>query len=72
MGGMSITHWLIVLVVVVLIFGTKKLKNIGGDLGGALKSFRKSMSEDEPPTRLEADPKPGVATEKDAAKDRVE
>ena len=44
MGGMSITHWLIVLVVVVLIFGTKKLKNIGGDLGGALKSFRKAMN----------------------------
>jgi len=71
MGGMSITHWLIVLVVVVLIFGTKKLKNIGGDLGGALKSFRKSMSEDEP-TRLEADPKPEVAAEKEATKDRVE
>lgn len=38
-------HWLIVLVVVVLIFGTKKLRNIGGDVGGAVKSFKGAMSE---------------------------
>jgi sec-independent protein translocase protein TatA len=40
MGGLSIWHWLIVLLVVVLIFGTKKLKNIGADLGGAVKGFK--------------------------------
>ncbi len=40
MGYFSIWHWLIVLVVVVLIFGTKKLKNIGADLGGAVKGFK--------------------------------
>ena len=40
MGGISIWHWLIVLLVVVLIFGTKKLKNIGSDLGGAVKGFK--------------------------------
>ena len=40
MGGLSIWHWLIVLLVVVLIFGTKKLKNIGSDLGGAVKGFK--------------------------------
>jgi sec-independent protein translocase protein TatA len=40
MGTFSIWHWLIVLLVVVLIFGTKKLKNIGADLGGAVKGFK--------------------------------
>jgi sec-independent protein translocase protein TatA len=43
MGGLSIWHWLIVLVVVVLIFGTKKLRNIGQDLGGAVKGFKDGM-----------------------------
>ena len=43
MGGLSIWHWLIVLVVVVLIFGTKKLTNIGKDLGGAVKGFKEGM-----------------------------
>ncbi len=43
MGSMSIWHWLIVLVVVVLIFGTKKLRNIGQDLGGAVKGFKDGM-----------------------------
>ena len=40
MGSFSIWHWLIVLLIVVLIFGTKKLKNIGSDLGGAVKGFK--------------------------------
>jgi len=40
MGSFSIWHWLIVLVVVILIFGTKKLKNLGTDLGGAVKGFK--------------------------------
>lgn len=43
MGSFSIWHWLIVLVVVVLIFGTKKLKNLGSDLGGAVKGFKDGM-----------------------------
>ena len=43
MGSFSIWHWLIVLLVVVLIFGTKKLKNIGTDLGGAVKGFKDGM-----------------------------
>jgi sec-independent protein translocase protein TatA len=49
MGGLSIWHWLIVLVVVVLIFGTKKLRNIGQDLGGAVKGFKEGIkgAEDE-------------------------
>ena len=40
MGSFSIWHWLIVLVIVLLIFGTKKLRNIGADLGGAVKGFK--------------------------------
>ena len=43
MGSFSIWHWLIVLVVVVLIFGTKKLKNVGSDLGSAVKGFKDGM-----------------------------
>jgi sec-independent protein translocase protein TatA len=43
MGGLSIWHWLIVLLVVVLIFGTKKLRNMGADLGGAVKGFKEGM-----------------------------
>jgi sec-independent protein translocase protein TatA len=47
MGGLSIWHWLIVLLVVVLIFGTKKLRNIGSDLGGAVKDFKEGMRSDD-------------------------
>ena len=45
MGSFSIWHWLIVLVVVLLIFGTGKLKNMGKDLGGAVKGFKDGMRE---------------------------
>jgi len=45
MGSMSIWHWLIVLVIVLLVFGTKKLKNIGSDLGGAVKGFKDGMKD---------------------------
>lgn len=45
MGGLSPIHWLIVLLVVILIFGTKKLRNIGQDLGGAIKGFKQGMNE---------------------------
>ena len=45
MGSLSIWHWLIVLVIVVLVFGTKKLKNIGSDLGGAVKGFKDGMKD---------------------------
>ena len=48
MGSFSIWHWLIVLVVVLLIFGTKKLRNIGSDLGGAVKGFKEGMKDDAP------------------------
>ena len=45
MGSFSIWHWLIVLVIVVLVFGTKKLKNLGTDLGGAVKGFKDGMKQ---------------------------
>lgn len=45
MGSFSIWHWLIVLVIVALVFGTKKLRNIGGDLGGAVKGFKEGMKD---------------------------
>lgn len=45
MGTFSIWHWLIVLLIVVMVFGTKKLKNIGSDLGGAVKGFKDGMKD---------------------------
>ena len=45
MGSFSIWHWLIVLLIVVMVFGTKKLKNIGSDLGGAVKGFKDGLKE---------------------------
>ncbi|MFZ4539158.1 Sec-independent protein translocase subunit TatA [Propionivibrio sp.] len=45
MGSFSIWHWLIVLVIVMLVFGTKKLRNIGEDLGGAVKGFKEGVKD---------------------------
>jgi len=47
MGSFSIWHWLIVLLIVVMVFGTKKLKNIGSDLGGAVKGFKDGIKDGE-------------------------
>jgi sec-independent protein translocase protein TatA len=47
MGAFGPLHWIVVLIVVVLIFGTKKLRNIGGDLGGAVKDFKDAMSKEQ-------------------------
>ena len=49
MGSFSIWHWLIVLVIVLVIFGTKKLKNVGSDLGSAVKGFKDGMKTSEEP-----------------------
>lgn len=49
MGSFSIWHWLVVLVIVLLVFGTKKLRNVGSDLGGAVKGFKQGMKEAETP-----------------------
>jgi sec-independent protein translocase protein TatA len=47
MGSFSIWHWLIVLVIVLVVFGTKKLRNAGGDLGAGIKNFKQAMKEGE-------------------------
>lgn len=47
MGTLSIWHWLIVLAIVLLIFGTKKLRGAGGDLGGAIKNFKTALKDGE-------------------------
>lgn len=49
-GGISIWQLLIILVIVLLLFGTKRLRNLGGDLGGAIKGFKKAMNDDEAKT----------------------
>lgn len=75
MGGFSIWHWLIVLVIVALVFGTKKLRNIGEDMGSAIKGFRKGMQEGEEaskPAELKADPPSASAQANTNAKDRAE
>lgn len=61
MGSFSIWHWLIVLLIVVMVFGTKKLKNIGSDLGGAVKGFKDGMKEGSTPDEPATAAKPQVA-----------
>jgi len=63
MGGLSLWHWLIVLAIVALIFGTKKLRNMGEDVGSAVKSFRKSMQDDEPAPQIKPDPVASTGSE---------
>ncbi len=68
MGSFSIWHWLIVLIIVLLIFGTKKLRNLGADLGGAVKGFKDGIkdaaSEEKPAETVPppASPPPQVST----------
>ena len=69
MGSFSIWHWLIVLLIVVLVFGTKKLKNMGSDLGGAVKGFKDGMREGSAPA---ADPNQQVGVNKSADANTVD
>jgi sec-independent protein translocase protein TatA len=72
MGSLSIWHWLIVLLVVVLIFGTKKLRNIGADLGGAVKGFKdgmKSGDDKSAEAKTEIPPTAGQTIEGEAKKE---
>lgn len=55
LGGISIWQLLIVLVIVVLLFGTKKLRSLGGDLGSAIKNFKQSMNDGEKASEVEKD-----------------
>ena len=66
MGFGSIWHWLIVLVIVVLIFGTKKLKSAAGDIGGAVKDFKKAMNDDDEDKPSEESQKRLESDEQDA------
>ncbi len=57
MGSLSIWHWLIVLAIVVVIFGTKKLRNVGSDLGAAIRNFKDSMNEEQKKPQDDAETK---------------
>ncbi|QPF75233.1 Sec-independent protein translocase subunit TatA [Roseateles sp. DAIF2] len=72
MGSFSIWHWLIVLAVVVLIFGTKKLKNVGSDLGSAVKGFKDGMKDGGSSADSAAAPQQQVSTNKTADSNTVD
>jgi len=67
MGGLSLWHWLIVLVIVVLVFGTKRLKNVGQDLGEAVKGFKKGMQDDDAQQQRSTQALPPASPPQDAA-----
>ncbi len=72
MGSISIWHWLIVLLVVVLVFGTKKLRNMGADLGSAVKGFKEGMKSEEEKSaqaKVEIPPSTGQTIEGEAKKE---
>jgi sec-independent protein translocase protein TatA len=72
MGSFSIWHWLIVLLIVVLVFGTKKLKNIGSDLGGAVKGFKDGVRDGSAPADANANaPAQQVTANQSAADGRT-
>ena len=60
MGTWSIWHWLIVLLIVLLVFGTKKLRNIGADLGGAVRGFKDGMKDSSADKSADGEPSPQV------------
>ena len=72
MGTFSIWHWLIVLLIVVMVFGTKKLKNIGSDLGGAVKGFKDGMKDGSAPEEKPAAPPAAVANAAGSEKTTIE
>jgi len=67
--GLSVTHLLVVLAIVVVVFGTKRLRNIGADLGGAIKGFRSAMKEGEESAENKGDAIEGEVTTKKTDKD---
>ena len=70
MGSFSIWHWLIVLLVVILIFGTKKLRNLGTDLGSAVKGFKDGMkSEEDKTVKTEIPPSAGQTIDGEVRKE---
>ena len=71
-GGISVWQLLIILLIVLLIFGTKRLKSIGGDLGGALRSFRKAMDTDDEGETGAGDPAEGPSPRLEAGEPDAE
>ena len=71
LGGISPVQLIIILVIVLLIFGTKKLKNLGGDLGGAIKGFKKAVkeegAEEDNPDQIEGSDEEAVASAQESA-----
>jgi sec-independent protein translocase protein TatA len=67
MGILDWKHWIVILVVVVLVFGTKKLKNLGTDVGESIKGFRKAMNDDEQGSEQPPMPVPPPSTTVDAS-----
>ena len=72
MGSFSIWHWLIVLLIIVLIFGTKKLKNIGSDLGGAVKGFKDGVRDGGAAPETPVPPSQVTATSQPADKTTID
>ncbi|HVJ36235.1 MAG TPA: Sec-independent protein translocase subunit TatA [Stenotrophomonas sp.] len=70
MGGFSIWHWLIVLVIVLLVFGTKRLTSGAKDLGNAVKEFKKGMHDDERAAQLKDQSRDADKTQSSAERER--
>lgn len=62
MGAFSLWHWLVVLLVVILVFGTKRLRGVGGDLGAALRSFRDNLRSEDPEEQPDNQAQPALET----------
>jgi sec-independent protein translocase protein TatA len=71
MGSFSIWHWLVVLVIVVLVFGTRKLRNLGSDLGGAVKGFKEGMKNADGEEISSTPPQTGSQTIEGEVKDKT-
>jgi sec-independent protein translocase protein TatA len=72
LGGISIWQLLIVLAIVVLLFGTKRLKGMGGDLGNAIKGFKKAMDTNEAPKEEEEKPQQKIAEDDTASDEKAD
>ena len=69
--GISMGHLLLLLLVVVLVFGTKKLGNIGGDVANAIKNFKKGLHDDDSQAQLKADPPPASTTSSETKRENT-
>lgn len=69
MGAWSVWHWLIVLIIVLLVFGTKKLRNIGQDLGGAIRGFKEGMKDGTSASARQVEDQAGNTIEGEARKE---